>query len=108
MITSKILGYVLLIGGLLLIICVVWQTYNIFTDKASAPSVFKTAPLSVEKVGAQDIQGQINEAVKKQIGQIISPDSITKVLNLAAWFMLAWILIVAGGVLSGIGVKLMK
>ncbi len=108
MITNKVLGYILLTAGLLLIICVMWQTYNIFTDKTSAPLVFKTAASFVDKTGSQDIQGQINDAVKKQIGQLISPDSITKVLNLASWSLLAWILIIAGGTLSGIGVKLIK
>ena len=64
--------------------------------------------MSTEKVATQDIQGQINEAVKKQIGQLISPEDITKILNLISWSLLLWILIIAGGTLSGIGVKLVK
>ena len=108
MTTNKILGYILVIAGLLLIVFVVWQAYNVFTNRASAPLLFKSTPMSTEKVATQDIQGQINEAVKKQIGQLISPEDITKILNLISWSLLLWILIIAGGTLSGIGVKLVK
>ncbi len=108
MTTNKILGYILVIAGLLLIVFVVWQAYSVFTNRASVPLLFKSAPASTEKVATQDIQGQINEAVKKQIGQLISPEDITKILNLISWSLLLWILIIAGGTLSGIGVKLVK
>jgi len=50
----------------------------------------------------------INEAVKTQLNQIISPESITKILNLGAWSIFAGILILGGGVISGIGVKLVN
>lgn len=107
MILNKVMGYVLLVAGLLLIVIPLWQTFNIFTDRAQAPLVFKTRSLPSEGSG-QDVQSQINEAVKKQVGQIIPPDSITKILNLTSWALLASILIMAGGAISGVGVKLIN
>jgi len=108
--TNKIIGYVLLIAGVLLIIIPLWHTYNIFTAKASAPLVFMNAPLaqSQQDVSSQSAQTQISEAVKKQVGQIISASSITKILNLISWSVFVSILILAGGMIAGVGTKLIK
>jgi hypothetical protein len=75
--------------------------------KSSAPLVFKTHAMVQAQVGnAQDVQTQINEAVKNQISDMISAGDVTKILNLLSWTLLASLLIVAGGIVSGIGVKL--
>ncbi len=109
MITNKILGYVLLTLGLALIGLTLWQSYNIFNDKASAPLMFKTQlPLATGNGNALDVQNQINNAVKQQMGQILPPDAITKILNLASWSILASIFILGGGAIAGIGIKLVK
>ncbi len=113
MMANKILGYVLLAVGLVIIGWVLWQSYNIFTARVQAPLVFKTpAPQqsasSDSKSLEQQLQAQMNQAIQKQLGQIIAPDSITKILNLIAWSIFAWILIMTGGAIAGIGVKLIK
>ena len=109
MIANKILGYALLIIGLIIIFGAMWQSYSIFTAKDSVPLVFIVpAPIQQKRGGAQDSQAMINEAVKAQLNQIISPESITKILNLGAWSIFAGILILGGGVISGIGVKLVN
>jgi ABC-type glycerol-3-phosphate transport system permease component len=108
--TNKIIGYVLLIVGILLVVVPLWHTYNIFTAKTSAPLVFMNAPVaqSQQDDSSQSVQVQINEAVKKQIGQIISANSITKILNLISWSIFVSVLILAGGVIAGVGTKLIK
>jgi len=112
---NKILGYVLLILALLLIAWTLWQSYNIFTNKSSAPLVFTTPAAvnsSAKNAGLLDVSGQVQiqlqDALGQQIGQMISVDSITKVLNLLSWSILAAILIFGGSVIAGIGVKLIK
>lgn len=104
--TNKIVGYVLLIVGMLLIVLPLWQTYNIFTGKAMPSQVFmRPVALTVnEKVSALDIQGQIQNALIK----IIPIDFIDNTLNLVAWLLLMWILIYGGGKISEIGVKLLN
>lgn len=104
--TNKIIGYVLLLIGILLIVLPLWQTYNIFTGKSLPAQVFvKPVSLKVDQnVNALDIQGQIQNALIK----VIPIDFINNTLNLAAWLLLMWILIYGGGKIAEIGVKLLK
>jgi len=93
--TNKIIGYVLLIVGLLLIIMPIWQTYNIFTGKAMPSQIFMR-PVALKanpNVSALDIGGQIQNAFIK----ILPIDLIDNTLNLASWLLLMWILIYGGG-----------
>ena len=120
---NKILGYIMLVIGIIIIIFSVWQSYNIFFGKASAPFIFITPASSQSQqnttlqssqgllglLGAQTIsQEQIEQAIGNQIGQIIPVNDITKILNLISWSVFAGILIIAGGTISSIGVKLLN
>ena len=104
--TNKIIGYVLLLIGVLLIAVPLWQTVNIFTGKAVPPQVFmRPAVLKVnDNVSALDIGGQIQNALIR----VLPIDFIDNTLNLATWLILAWILIYGGGKISEIGVKLLN
>ena len=109
MIINKTLGYLLLTVGLILIGWTLWQSYNIFTAKTEAPLVFKTqSELAAGNSNRFDVAEQINKVVQSQLNQIIPPATITKILNLTAWSLLAFILITAGGAVSKIGVKLIN
>ncbi len=104
--TNKIIGYALLLVGVLLIILPLWQTYMIFTGKAMPAQIFKK-PVALQanpQVGALDMQGQLQNALIK----IIPIDFINNTLNLGSWLTLMWILIYGGGKLADIGVKLIK
>lgn len=101
-----VIGYVLLLAGVLLIIFPLWQTYNIFTGKATPAPVFqKPIALQVnQQVSALDIQGQIQNALIK----IMPIDFIDNSLNLGTRLLLMWILIYGAGKIAEIGVKLIK
>ena len=103
---NKIIGYVLLTIGVLLIAVPLWQTYNIFTGKATPAQVFmRPASLTVnQNVGALDIGGQIQNSLIK----ILPIDLIDNTLNLTSWLLLMWILIYGGGKIAEIGVKLLN
>jgi hypothetical protein len=103
---NRIIGYFLLIIGVLLIALPLWQTYSIFTGKAQPAQIFaKPAALAEnQNVSPADIQGQIQNAMAK----VMPVDSINNTLNLAAWLLLVWILIYGGGKIAEIGVKLVK
>ena len=111
---NKILGYILLVVGIVIITGSMWQSYNIFTNKISAPLIFSTPPASntTTNTGTQNQQDQLQQllslATQKQVGQMISPDTITKILNLLSWSLLATVLVFGGGAIAGIGVKLIK
>lgn len=104
--TNKIIGYVLLTLGVLLIILPLWQTYSIFTGKTMPAQVFaRPVALTVNpNVSALDIGGQIQNSLIK----IIPVDLIDNTLNLTSWLLLMWILIYGGGKIADIGIKLIK
>jgi len=104
--TNKIIGYVLLLIGILLIIIPLWHTYNIFTGHATPAQVFmRPVTLKVnDKVSALDIPGQVQNALIR----VLPIDFIDSTLDLATWLILAWILVYGGGKLSEIGVKLLN
>jgi L-cystine uptake protein TcyP (sodium:dicarboxylate symporter family) len=110
--SNKIIGYILLVIGLLIIVWTLYQSYNIFTAKASAPLIFKTQILqqTSERQKTQDLQQQLQqqmeETIKKQISGLIPPDILPKILNLISWSILVGILIFGGGQISNIGIKL--
>ena len=111
MVTNKIIGFSLLIAGLMLIIFTLYQSYNIFMGNSPAPLVFKVqAPAQPSKTSGagslQDLQKQLNEEISKQIGQMIPADILPKILNLLSWSILAGILIFGGGQISSLGIKM--
>lgn len=104
--TNKIIGYILLTIGLLLIILPLWQTYSIFTGKTMPAQVFsRPVALTVNpNVSSLDVGGQIQNSLIK----IIPVDLINNTLNLTSWLLLMWILIYGGGKIAEIGVKLIN
>lgn len=83
---NKIIGYVLLAAGLLLIIFPLFQTYKIFTGKTMPPQIFKEVSLRISP----------------------TVDLANSSLNLSAWFVLLAVLIYGGGKIADIGVKLLN
>lgn len=102
---NKIIGYALLIVGLLLIIMPIYQTYNIFLGKSLPPDIFKSQELTInQNVSPMDVQKQIENAFIK----ILPVESINKTLDLTAWSLLVLIFIFGGKQISEIGIKLIK
>lgn len=106
--TNRILGYPLVLLGLAIILISLYGSYEIFTGKVPVPSIFpipqKENSASADK--NQDVQKQMEETIKKQISEILPPDSVPRLLNLISWSILAGILIFGGGQISSIGIKL--
>jgi len=104
--SNKIIGYILLVVGLAIIFWTLYQSYNIFTDKISAPIIFKTQILQQKsKINNQE---DLQQQLQQQINELLPPDTLPKILNLFSWSVLAGILILGGGQIAGIGVKMIK
>ena|SRR3989344_8596790 len=101
----KIIGYVLLLAGLLLIIMPLFQAYNIFTGNALPAQVFKQE--KVETTGPNN-PFDIQQQVQKGIANIMPIDLINNTLNLSSWMILMLILIFGGSKIAGIGIQLIK
>ncbi len=105
----KILGLILLLLGLLVIFYGLYSSYNIFTAKTPAPEIFETeTSVSAQKSGTFDIQAQLQEAISNQLKGLLPVNSLSTILNLAAWSIFAGILIFGGAQISSLGIKLIK
>jgi len=107
---TKILGWVLLLAGVLVIVWTLYSSYNIFTAKAAIPEIFEMGKEEAlpKKGGTQDLQAQMEEMIGEQLKGLLPTDTIPKMLNLAIWAMLAGILIFGGAQISNLGIKLIK
>lgn len=109
MIANKILGYLLLSAGILIMTFSLWQSYQIFSGKVLPPAVFSApSPAPAGAVFGQGYQQQFNDAVRQQLSNMLPADQISKLLNLISWSMLAGILLWGGGQVAGIGSKLLR
>jgi hypothetical protein len=109
-ISSQIAGWILLLGGILLIVWTLFSSYNIFTAKSSLPEFFGMPEdeTAFQEEGTLNPQAQMEKAIQEQLKGLLPADFITKFLNLIVWSMLAWILLFGGGQISGLGIKLIK
>lgn len=106
---SYIVGWILLIAGVILIGWTLWSSYDIFTAKSSLPEFFEMPKEEIVLGGtALTAEDQMGAILKEQLGNILPADMITKLLNLTVWSLLAFILIMGGSQVSGLGIKLIK
>jgi hypothetical protein len=107
----KILGWGLLIIGVIMIGWTLYSSYNIFTGKTAAPEVFKEEVLTSEEslpASPSEIQKEMEKIIGEQLKKILPVDTMLGLLNLAVWSMLAFILVFGGGQISSLGIKLIK
>jgi hypothetical protein len=104
---SKIIGWVLLIAGLILILLTLFYSYNIFTAKSAAPEFFEVPQEEAltQEGDILDIQAQIQQMMEEQLKGMIPPESVIQLLNLAVWSMLAFVLIFGGSQIGGLEVQ---
>ncbi|MDO8559041.1 MAG: hypothetical protein Q7R84_01795 [bacterium] len=98
---KKILGMILLFGGLAVIFYSLYFSYGIFNAKKEAPVIFNTPK-------QPEVQDQLQKALGEQLKGILPADSIPQLLNLISWSILASILTFGGAQISGLGIKLLK
>lgn len=106
---KRIVGWGLLVAGIVLICWTLYSSYNIFTGKTLAPEVFETPSESaLTQAGGGDIQAQIEKMIGEQLKGMLPADTLVTFLNLGVWSMLAFILIFGGTQISSLGIKLLR
>jgi hypothetical protein len=109
---KRIIGFLLLFIGLALIFGTLYYSYNIFTGKSEPPEVFKVPQAQISQGTKSPTQGnlqdQIGAIVQENIKNVFPAEYFMKLFNLISWGMFAWILIMAGSVVSGAGAKILK
>ena len=113
---KKPIGWILLAGGVLIIVLGLWYSFGIFTAKRPVPVIFETPFLqetSTEEAGVEgDFQTQMQQGmqqtIKEQLGNMLPSDFLPKLFNLIAWSVFMGILVFAAGKIAVLGVSLLK
>lgn len=112
MVLTKIIGWGLLILGILLIVWILFASYNIFTGKTNPPIVFPVEEEIADSSSGEETLTfnleQIEKMIENKLGDIFPSELLSKLLNLITWSIFAGILIFAGGQISSLGIKLIK
>lgn len=107
---KKVVGWFLLILGVLMIIWGIWSSFEIFTAKKPPYEIFKApeteeVSLKQEKGGPEE---QMQQVIKEQLGEMLPPDFLPQLFNLIAWSIFMGILVFAAGKLSILGINFLK
>jgi hypothetical protein len=111
---KKVIGWITFFTGILIILFALYRSYGIFTGKSPLPEIFKVqkeeivSPKKKTSTTLEEMQQQIGQILAEQLREIFPKESITKILNLISWSILAGILIFGGGQISSLGIKLLK
>lgn len=108
MVAKTIIGWLLLLIGLLIIAWAIWSAYGVFTGQKAVPEIFSPASQEGNGGSGSDIERQIQQTIQEQLKNILPAETLPQLLNMIAWSIFMGILIMAGGKISGIGIKLMK
>jgi len=115
---KKIIGWVFIFVGVLIIMGGVWESYQIFSAQKLAPEIFKfqekkISPVLIEpkktiEKPEEKISREVRETIQEQLEKMPPSDFVVKLLNLISWSIFATFLIYAGGKISELGIKLLK
>ncbi len=112
--SKKIIGWLLLAIGLVLISYILYSSFNIFTGNKEAPSLFKASQEvkvtnNSETTSPNEVaQFEMEKIIKEQLQSILPSNLITKFLNLISWTFLAGIFIFGGSKISLLGISLLE
>ena len=94
--TEKIIGYALLILGVILLLFAIFEMVNVYTGNAAPPKLFNISDISLPTdqsgTGITVIQGA----------------QISNLPNLFFWFILMFFVLFAGGKIASLGVSMIK
>jgi len=115
---QRILGFALLVGGIGIILYSLYASFTFFTGIATPPEIFSVDAQS-SKVGEkvsqdfsldslQNLGNQIPKLLESQLQGMLPAGLIPKMLNLTVWSIFAGILMLGGGQIAGLGIKLLR
>jgi hypothetical protein len=111
---NKIIGFVLLAAGLMIIATSLVFSWQIFTGASPAPELFSPSQRELGSSSAltpgslEDLQEQLPDLLSQQLQGLLPTDTIPQMLNLATWSMFASLLLFGGSLIAGIGIKLVR
>ncbi len=116
---DKLIGYLLLAGGLIIIIAtVVWAIYT-FTGRIKPPQVFNVEAPSIPIPGSNlsidtsslppEIAKSLNQTPSKSASFKMLPDNVfSSMLNLGIFYLLAMFVASSGAKIASLGIQLIR
>jgi len=92
---EKIVGYVLLAIGVIVIFFSIYQMWVVFTGGSPPPELFNFSDVSVPAAQGQNIL-------------LMSGQELSKLAALAFWYILMFFILWAGGKIASLGVDLLR
>lgn len=117
--SERIIGYILLGIGILMIILTTLQIFSVFTGKDAPIQVFtlestkKTQQTSTSDLLEKIQQGDISALLESGSGsipglEVISPEAIYKLLNITVYYFLMMFLLNVGYKIASLGVQMLR
>lgn len=92
---EKIVGYVLLAVGVVVIFFSIYQMWVVFTGGSPAPKLFNFSDVSIPGAQGQNVL-------------LMSGQELNKLADLAFWYILMFFILWAGGKIASLGVDLLR
>lgn len=97
---EKIFGYTLFCVGLVCILFALFSIYNVFTDSAKPPTIFKMQKLSFTTSAGRD-------SPPMEINMPLDSDA-RKIVNVFLYYLFMLFIVTVGSRLSSLGVQFIK
>ena len=100
---ERIVGYVLLALGIVVMVFAAIQIVMVFTNKANPIEFFTSESIIMQQVESEDIGGG-----SLSIPQLIDPELLNNVLNMTVYFLIMNFLLGLGFKIANLGVQLVR
>lgn len=110
--SEKLTGYLLLIGGVGIILYSLWNVERVFTGKASAPSVFQFPAVTID--ASQAIANSLPSGMRNQITlpeskvELLPSAMINEIANVTGHVVLMSFMGGVGFKLASLGIQLLR
>jgi len=105
---KKIIGWSLIILGIIMVLGTIYSTYLNFTGQSEFPQIFTFEEEKVTPQTAEGLEGQIGGMIGGYIKDLIPQGATTLMLNMFSWILLATFLVYSGSKLVSMGGVLVK
>jgi len=110
----RLIGFILMTIGVLVILYALWSSYELFTGKKPAPIIFNNSQQQDAKIESGDINSgtagaeTIIGGIAKGLATAIPSEYLAIILNMVSWSVLAFIMIFGGSQLARMGIGLLS
>ena len=102
---QKILGFALVAGGIGIILYSLYASFTFFTGSATPPEIFSA---EVSESQTEGTGNPVSQLLEEQLQGLLPAGVIPRMLNLTVWSIFAGLLMIGGGQIAGLGIKLIK